>query len=156
MKITLIAIGTNMPDWVDTGYESYANRLRQEVKLELIEIESKNRNKNIPIAKILEEEADKIQHVIPKGAYVIGLDVLGNAISTEKMAENLKSWLQMGRNIAILIGGPEGFAPEINALCDTTISLSKLTFPHPLVRIILSEQIYRAWSILHNHPYHRA
>lgn len=156
MKITLIAVGTNMPAWVNVGYESYAARLKQEVKLELVEIESKNRNKNIPIDKILEEEAKKIHNAIPKGSYVVGLDVLGDEVTTEKLAIKLDSWLQMGRNIAILVGGPEGFAPEINALCDATISLSKLTFPHPLVRIILSEQIYRAWSILHNHPYHRA
>ncbi len=156
MKIYLIAVGTHMPAWVTLGFNDYAQRLTQDVKLQLIEIEAKPRPKNANIAKILTAEAQKIRQAIPKNAYVVGLEVGGQLLSTEALADKMGIWMQNGRDVAILIGGPEGFDPQLVASFDSCISLSRLTFPHPLVRIILSEQIYRAWSILHHHPYHRA
>ncbi|GBU09817.1 23S rRNA m(3)Psi1915 pseudouridine methyltransferase [Gammaproteobacteria bacterium] len=156
MKIYIIAVGTHMPAWVDAGFKDYVSRLKQDVKLELIEVAAGVRGKNADTVRILQEEGQRLLQAIPKNSYIIGLDVLGKPLSTELLADSLKKWLFLGQDIAILIGGPEGFAPEIIDKCSGLISLSNLTFPHPLVRIILAEQLYRAWSILHNHPYHRA
>ena len=156
MKIILIAIGTQMPSWVTTGFNEYAGRLRQDVKLELIEIPAGIRGKNADTARILQEEGKRLLNAIPKNVFIVGLDVLGKVVTTPALSSMLKNWLTLGQDIAILVGGPEGFAPDIKEKFNAMNSLSALTFPHPLVRIILAEQIYRAWSILHNHPYHRA
>jgi 23S rRNA (pseudouridine1915-N3)-methyltransferase len=156
MKITLVAVGTQMPSWITAGFTEYANRLKQDVKLDLIEIPAGIRGKNCDTVRILQEEGKRLLNVIPKNTYIVGLDVLGKAVSTPELAVTLQKWLTLGQDIAILIGGPEGFCPDVKLKFKAMISLSNLTFPHPLVRIILSEQIYRAWSILQNHPYHRA
>lgn len=155
MVIYLIAVGQNMPAWVKTGYDEYASRLKQEVELKLIEVAPSPRKKKSDPKKILKEEADRIRKAIPKNAYIVGLDVIGKAISTPELSQRLENWMQMGRDVAILIGGPEGFDPEIKKEFETSISLSKLTLPHPMVRVIIAEQLFRAWSIIHNHPYHR-
>lgn len=156
MKIFLIAVGTQMPSWVSLGFAEYAGRLKQDVKLELIEIIAGVRGKNSDTARILQDEGKRLLNAIPKNVFIVGLDVQGKVVTTPELSSMLKKWLTLGQDIAILVGGPEGFAPDIKKKFDAMISLSALTFPHPLVRIILAEQIYRAWSILHNHPYHRA
>lgn len=144
-----------MPQWVKMGYEEYAGRLRADVTLKLIEIPALPRKKNADVKRILKEEGEKLQKAIPKGAMVVGLDVIGQAVTTLQLSEKMANWMLSGRDIALLIGGPEGFSPEIKSLFEQSLSLSKLTLPHPMVRVLVAEQLFRAWSILNNHPYHR-
>jgi 23S rRNA (pseudouridine1915-N3)-methyltransferase len=156
MKIHLLAVGQKMPAWVEDGYQEYAHRMPPEVRLELKEITAGKRGKNADVARILYEEGQRLQAAIPKNAHIVALDVKGKTFSTEQLASRLGEWMQSGQDIALLVGGPEGLSDECRDLAQEHWSLSKLTFPHPLVRIIVAEQLYRAWSVLKNHPYHRA
>jgi len=156
MNIHLVAVGEKMPSWVQQGYQDYAKRLPRECSLRLVEIPPGKRGKNADIARAVRDEGQRMLAAIPKGARVIALEVDGRTWSTRQLAQQLDSWLAGGQDIALLVGGPEGLAAEARAAAQQTWSLSPLTLPHPLVRVLLSEQIYRAWSILHNHPYHRA
>lgn len=155
MDIHLIAIGKNMPAWVQRGYQEYAKRLSQDCHLQLIEISAGKRGKNAAIDRILQEEGERMLAAIPKNNYVIALDVQGAQWDTPTLAQQLQKWQLDGRSVSLLVGGPEGLAPACYAKAEQKWSLSKLTLPHPLVRIVLAEQLYRAWSILHHHPYHR-
>lgn len=156
MRIYLLAVGTKMPKWVSKGYEEYAHRMPSKCKLILKEIAAEKRNKNSNIATIQNKEANKLLNAIPKNAYIVALDGKGTIWSTEKLAVRMESWMMSGQNIALLIGGPDGLTPEILSKVNEHWSLSNLTFPHPLVRIIVAEQLYRAWTVTENHPYHRA
>lgn len=155
MKIRLIAVGTKMPSWVEEGYADYAKRLSGDVILELIEIPAGKRGKNADLVRITEKEGEAMLAAIPQGDHVVALDVLGKTFGTEQLAETLEKWLPEGRNICLLVGGPEGLAPAALARANEKWSLSKLTLPHPLVRVLFAEQLYRAWTILKGHPYHR-
>ena len=156
MHIHLIAVGSRMPGWVTEGYQEFAKRLPPECRLNLIEIMPGKRSKSADIARAMREEGERMLAAIPKNVAVIALDARGTQWSTEQLSGELKNWLQGGRDIALLIGGPDGLAEDCLKRAQTLWSLSKLTLPHPLVRIVLAEQLYRAWSILQNHPYHRA
>lgn len=156
MKINLVCVGKKMPAWVNQGYEEYAKRLNKDCQLKLIEIDMAKRGKTSSPAKYKADEAKKIRSVLPKGAYLVSLDVKGKQPTTEKLAEKIDQWMHLGRDVTILIGGPDGIDETLLAESNEKMSLSNLTFPHPLVRVVLAEQIYRAWSLLNNHPYHRA
>lgn len=143
MKIRLITIGHKAPAWLQEGYEDYAKRLPTSCALELIEIPAEKRPEEKMLASI---KADN---------YVIALDVKGKCWSTEELADKLQSWLLSGKNIDLLVGGADGLTPACLAKAQERWSLSALTFPHMLVRLIVAEQIYRAHSILQGHPYHR-
>lgn len=156
MKIRLIAIGDKMPSWVDQGCNEFIKRMPPECRVEIHAIPAGNRGKNADIRRITEQEGERMLKAIPGNSLVIALDVLGKGWSTEQLARRMGEWMQDGRDIALLIGGPEGLATACLQRADLRWSLSDLTFPHPLVRIILAEQLYRAWSVLKNHPYHRA
>ena len=155
MLIHLIAVGTKMPGWVEEGYAEYAKRMPPESKLKLVEINAGKRSKNSDIQRLTQLEGEKMLAAIPKGAKVVALDVLGKAVSTEQLANELKDWQASGQDIAILVGGPEGLAADCLAAANQKLSLSKLTLPHPLVRVVLAEQLYRASTILKGHPYHK-
>ena len=155
MRIHLIAVGNRMDAWVEQGYEEFAKRLPIDCVLQLVEIPALKRGKNADIARITRDEGHKMLAAIPKGAKVIALDVQGRQNTTQELAAVLAEWMQSGQDVALLVGGPEGLAPECLARAEEKWSLSKLTLPHPLVRIVVAEQLYRAWSILKNHPYHR-
>jgi 23S rRNA (pseudouridine1915-N3)-methyltransferase len=155
MLIRILALGNRMPSWVNEGYQEYAKRFPPSCTLELVEIPAEKRTKQSDIARITEREGQKLLSQIKPGNRVIALDVKGQSWSTEKLADNLKNWHMEGRNIDLLIGGPDGLAAECIQKADTKWSLSPLTLPHPLVRIVLAEQLYRALTILQNHPYHR-
>jgi len=144
-----------MPAWVEQGYQEYAKRLPPECALTLHEIPAGKRGKNADIARLTRQEGERMAATIPKGAHVVALEVGGKAWGTEQLAARLDNWLGQGRDVALLVGGPEGLEPGLSASADERWSLSPLTLPHPLVRIVLAEQIYRAWSILKGHPYHR-
>lgn len=155
MQLHLIAIGNRMPAWVEQGYQDYAKRLPPECALVLHEIPAGKRGKNADIARLTRQEGEKMAAAIPKGTRVVALEVGGRAWSTEQLSARLDSWMGEGRDVALLVGGPEGLEPGLSAAADERWSLSPLTLPHPLVRIVLAEQLYRAWSILKGHPYHR-
>ncbi len=155
MKIKLIAVGTKMPGWVNEGYGEYAQRMGADCRLELIEIELPKRGKNADIARLKLQEAELIAHHI-KQDRIVALDVLGAAWSTEQLAKELMRWQQDGRDVALLIGGPDGLADDLLKRAEQRWSLSALTMPHPLVRIVVAEALYRAHSVNLNHPYHRA
>lgn len=155
MQLHLIAVGQRMPDWVQTGYGEYAKRLPTECRLRLVEIAAEKRGKNADLPRLLAREGERMLAAVPKSARVVALAVEGRQWSTGQLAERLTGWLGEGRDIALLVGGPEGLAAECYARSDERWSLSPLTLPHPLVRIIVAEQLYRAWSLLSGHPYHR-
>ena len=154
MQIHLISIGNRMPTWVEQGYQEYAKRLPRECELILKEIPADKRRSG-DIARITREEGERMITAIPQRAHIVTLDIPGKAWSTADVAQALNRWLNQGQPIALLIGGPEGLSDQAKQLAQESWSLSTLTFPHPLVRVIVAEQIYRAWSLLHNHPYHR-
>ena len=155
MLIHLIAVGTRIPGWVEEGYTEYVKRMPVESKIKLIEIAAGKRGKNSDIKRLTQQEGEKMLAAIPKGAHVVALDVLGKSCSTEELAQELKNWQGSGTDVAILIGGPEGLAEDCLKQAQQKISLSKLTLPHPLVRVVLAEQLYRATTILKGHPYHK-
>lgn len=155
MRIRLIAVGTKMPDWVNEGFEEYRKRLNQDVTLELVEIPAGKRGKNADVDRITDKEGEQMLAAVHPSDYVITLDVQGKRLSTEKLAQQLEKLLQQGNHVALLIGGPEGLAPQCRSKARESWSLSDLTLPHPLVRVLIAEQLYRAWSILKGHPYHR-
>lgn len=144
-----------MPSWVEKGYEEFARRMPAECSLNLIEITPEKRTKNMDRNRILQKEGDRILTAIPKNTRLLALDVNGNQWSTEELAFQLENWLQDGRNIALMVGGPDGLDIRCKERADSKWSLSRLTLPHPLVRVIVAEQLYRAWTIIQNHPYHR-
>lgn len=156
MKIHLITIGQKMPQWVNTGYDEYAKRLPRECELLLKELPLAKRSKTTVIEQAIAQEGEQMLKAIPKDNHVIALEVGGKPWSTEQLAAQLKQWLPVGRDISLLIGGPDGLAPSCRDQAKQQWSLSPLTLPHPLVRIVVAEQLYRAWSLLNGHPYHRA
>jgi len=155
VRIVLIAVGNKMPAWVEQGYQEYARRLPADCTLQLVGIPAGKRGKGADIARITRQEGEKMLAAVPKGAHIVTLEVTGRAWTTENLSTELDSWLHDGCDVALLVGGPEGLAPECVARAGQRWSLSSLTLPHPLVRIVVAEQLYRAWSILQNHPYHR-
>lgn len=155
MNITVIAVGKKMPTWVETGYREYADRMPRDYKLKLVEITAQKRTKHTDIARALEIEGDAILAAVPPHNLIIALDRLGKSFSTEKLSDKLHSWHDLGQDISLLIGGPEGLHKNCITAAQQTWSLSKLTLPHPLVRVFIAEQFYRAWSIISRHPYHR-
>lgn len=144
-----------MPSWVTQGYGEYSKRLPSEIKLEMVELPLGQRGKGSDMKRAIAKEGAAMLKAISPNDHVIALDVKGEQWSTEQLANRLKEWQMSGKNFCVLVGGPDGLAPECLARANTCWSLSNLTLPHPLVRILLAEQIYRAWSINAGHPYHK-
>lgn len=144
-----------MPKWVEEGFNEYKRRFPYDMPLELTEIPAGKRGKNADIARILQKEGEAMLSAVAKGNRIVTLDIPGKAWNTEQLAVQLESWKLDARDVSILIGGPEGLSPECKAAAEQSWSLSPLTLPHPLVRVIMAESLYRAWSITANHPYHR-
>lgn len=144
-----------MPAWVNSGYDEFAKRITSNCQLRLIELPMEKRGKNVSISKAMKKEAERILSSVPKGCRLIALDVKGKQLDSESVAQHFSQWLQSGEDICFIIGGPDGWDPSCLSKADSIWSLSNLTFPHQLVRIVLAEQLYRAWSIYQNHPYHR-
>lgn len=151
MRAWLIAIGERMPAWVQEGYADYAKRLARELPLQLVEVSTKSRDP----ARITTDEGAALLATIPKGAHVIALDGRGKPWSSEELAAQLARWRMQGKDLAFLIGGADGLAPAVLERADQRWSLGPATLPHPLVRLFVAEQLYRAVSQLGNHPYHR-
>jgi 23S rRNA (pseudouridine1915-N3)-methyltransferase len=155
MKLDILAVGKNMPDWVNAGVKEYIQRFPMQLKTELIEITPAKRSKNGSAEAYKREEAQNILTKVPAENYVIALEVTGKTFDTPQLAKQLQNWMGLSKNVSLLIGGPDGLDQACIQRADLLWSLSPLTFPHPLVRIILVEQLYRAWSLLNHHPYHR-
>lgn len=159
MKIRLLTIGQKMPDWVQTGFDDYFKRIQPFVQTQLVELPMAKRGKNdsdTDIHKYCIQEGISILQALKPQEQLIALEVGGRRLSTEKLALTMQDWMQEGQDIALAIGGPDGLSDEVRQKAKWHWSLSELTLPHPLVRIILIEQLYRAVSIINNHPYHRA
>lgn len=144
-----------MPDWVNRGVEEFLRRFPADLPVYFSEITAGKRGKNADIARILQKEGEAALAVIPKGNRIVTLEVTGKPWDTPQLATQLDAWKMDGRDVSLLIGGPEGLAPACIAAAEQKWSLSNLTLPHPLVRIIVAESLYRAWSVTQNHPYHR-
>jgi len=155
MHVHIIAVGERMPRWVDTGFTEYAKRLPPALRLRLIEIPAGRRTKGADIARLVRAEGGRVIAATPARAHTIALERRGRSLDTEQLAQALAAHLQRGSDIAFWIGGPEGLAPDCLARAAERWSLSALTLAHPVARLVLAEQLYRAWSILNNLPYHR-
>lgn len=155
MRIQIVAVGTKMPDWVAKGVDEFTRRFPADMPVSFTEIAAGKRGKNADIPRILQKEGEATLAAIPKGNRILTLEVTGKPWNTPQLARQLEAWKMDGRDVSLLIGGPEGLAPECIAVSEQRWSLSNLTLPHPLVRIIVAESLYRAWSVTQNHPYHR-
>lgn len=154
MRLLVCAVGTRMPDWVDAGFEDYSRRMPRECSLGLSEIRPEPRSGK-PVAALLAAEEARIRSAIPPRARLVVLDEHGADVTTRDLAQRLERWQTEGANVAFVIGGPDGLAPALKRDASEALRLSSLTLPHALVRILLAEALYRAWSLTRNHPYHR-
>ena len=155
LKITLITLGNKMPTWVEQAVKEYTKRLQDGIALTLLELPLMRRGKSNDLARIMEKEGQLMLAAIPNHARIIALDVMGISFTSEQLAEKMGRLQHVASHLCFLIGGPEGLAPDVVAKSHEQWSLSTLTLPHTLVRITLLEALYRAWSILHHHPYHK-
>ena len=153
MRIRILSIGNKSPGWIKTGFEEYAKRMPREMPLTLLEMQAPRHHSDS--AKYQQDEAQKLLAQIGKNDWVIALDERGASCSSVDLAYSLKEWQMDGRDVTFLIGGADGLAKEVLGRANQKVSLSKLTFPHYMVRVILAEAVYRAWSISAGHPYHR-
>ncbi len=155
MRIKLIAVGSRMPRWVEEGWQEYAKRLPAELPLELVEVPLGTRGKNADVTRLIRQEGEAMLAKVQPGERIVTLEVEGRPWSTEQLAAELERWRLEARTVNLMVGGPEGLAPEVRARAEQRWSLSPLTLPHPLVRILVGEQLYRAWTVLSGHPYHK-
>lgn len=155
MKLIIAAVGTRMPDWVQDGFTEYAKRFPRDCALELLEVKAEPRTTGKPAAAMMAAEAERLRAALPARSRKVILDERGDDLSTRQLAERLKRWLGSGDDVAFLIGGPDGLDPALKDSADERLRLSSLTLPHAMVRVLLAEALYRAWSLNHNHPYHR-
>ncbi len=155
MRLVIAAIGQRQPAWAEAAYDDFAKRFPPELRLELKALKAEPRTTGKPPAALMAAEAQRIEAAIPKGARRVVLDERGTRLTTAALADRLRFWMGDGRDVAFMIGGPDGLDPSLKATADETMRLSELTLPHAFVRILLAEGLYRAWSLTVNHPYHR-
>ena len=154
MKLFVVAVGQRIPDWAQTAWDDYAKRFPPELKVELKAVKTEPRGSKT-LATIYVAERARIEAAIPRGAHIVALDERGAALTTVALAAKLAEWQLASDDVALVIGGPDGLAPAFRKAAHERIRLSDLTLPHAMVRVLLVEQLYRAWSINANHPYHR-
>ncbi|MDJ0862733.1 MAG: 23S rRNA (pseudouridine(1915)-N(3))-methyltransferase RlmH [Gammaproteobacteria bacterium] len=155
MLVRLIAVGKGMPAWVAAGFNEYAGRLPTDCRLELVEVTAQRRGKRQDTTRAMHEECTRLRAAVPKGAWTIALDEGGRPWSTRQLAAELARWRQEESHVALLVGGSDGLDPDCRKQARQVWSLSSLTLPHMLVRVMIAEQIYRAWTVVAGHPYHR-
>ena len=154
MRLVIVAVGQRVPDWAQTAWDDYAKRFPHELKIELKAVKTEPRGSKT-VDQLYAAERKRIEEAIPKGARIVALDERGTNLRTTALAERLKEWQLGGGDVALVIGGPDGLDPEFRHAAHERVRLSDLTLPHAMVRVLLIEQLYRAWSINANHPYHR-
>jgi 23S rRNA (pseudouridine1915-N3)-methyltransferase len=155
MKLLLIAVGQRLPAWADTAYDDYAKRFPPDLRLELKALKTEPRNTGKPVEALMAAERARIEAAIPRGARRVVLDERGTRVTTTQLAERLQAWQLDGRDVALLIGGPDGLDAALRREADESLRLSDLTLPHAFARVMLAEALYRAWSVTVGHPYHR-
>lgn len=153
MKFLVVAVGHRMPAWVDAGFAEYAGRMPRDARVELVALKPAPRGG--AVKRVLDAEGERILAALPADCVRVVLDERGTLINTAELARRIEHWRQGGRDVAFIIGGADGLAESVKQKADLVWSLSPLTLPHGLARVVLAEQLYRAVSILHNHPYHR-
>ncbi|MCU0842639.1 MAG: 23S rRNA (pseudouridine(1915)-N(3))-methyltransferase RlmH [Thiobacillaceae bacterium] len=154
MKLTLLAVGDKLPAWAEAACAEYVKRMPREARVEIVAVKAEKRT-GLPAEQVKAAEASRLLDRCPKGALLVALDEHGRQVSTRELGEQLAGWMASGRDVALLIGGADGLAPEILAKAELRLALSRLTLPHALARVLLAEQLYRAASLLAGHPYHR-
>ncbi len=154
MRLLIVAVGQRVPDWAQTAWDDYAKRFPPELKVDLKAVKTEPRGSRT-VEQLMAAERKRIEEAIPKGTRIIALDERGTTLSTVALAGKLKDWQLGGGDVALVIGGPDGLEPAFRQAAHERIRLSDLTLPHAMVRVLLVEQLYRAWSINANHPYHR-
>jgi 23S rRNA (pseudouridine1915-N3)-methyltransferase len=155
MKLVLVAVGQRQPAWADAAYDDFAKRFTAECRLELKAVKAEPRTSGKTVLAMRAAEAERLEAAVPKGARRVVLDERGERRTTAQLAERLRFWLGDGRDVALIIGGPDGLDAKLKSSADETLRLSDLTLPHAFVRVLLAEALYRAWSLLSGHPYHR-
>jgi 23S rRNA (pseudouridine1915-N3)-methyltransferase len=155
MRLLIVSVGHKMPGWISDGYAEYAKRMPREARIELVELKPEPRTTGKTTAQIMEAEAGRILATLPAGARVIALDERGAPWTTRKLADEMTNWMPEGRDVVFIIGGADGLHDSVKRAAHQLLALSALTLPHAMVRVLLAEQLYRAWSLMHNHPYHR-
>jgi len=155
MKLWLVAVGHKMPAWITAGFTGYTKRMTREAQIELVEIKPEPRTTGKSLTQMMEAEAQRILTALPKDVLRIALDERGVQPSTKQLAQQMQSWLGSGHDVAFIIGGADGLHESVKNSAQQLLALSMMTLPHGLVRVLLAEQLYRAHSLLHNHPYHR-
>lgn len=155
MKLFILAVGNKMPEWITRGFLEYTKRMPREATIALVEIKPEPRTTGKSVAQIMEAEAQRIESAIPKDVTRIVLDERGAHLNTKQLSQKMHDWLGGGRDIAFIIGGADGLHESVRGSANQLLALSALTLPHGMVRVLLAEQLYRAYSLLHNHPYHR-
>ncbi len=154
MRITVIAVGQRIPAWAQSGWDEFYRRFPPDFKVELKSVKAEPRGSKTTL-QLMGSEAQRIQECVPKDSWVIALDERGKNVSTEQLSATLSDLQESYRDIVFLIGGPDGLCPTLKGSANMLMRLSDLTLPHAMVRVLLIEQLYRAWSILAHHPYHR-
>jgi 23S rRNA (pseudouridine1915-N3)-methyltransferase len=154
VKLLLLAVGQRQPAWAETAYADFAKRFPPELRLEMKAVKAEPRNGKTP-DQLMAAEGQRLEAALPKGARRVVLDERGERLSTPQLAQRIQAWMRDGRDVALLVGGPDGLASALKAGADETLRLSDLTLPHAFVRVLLAEALYRAWTVTVNHPYHR-
>ena len=155
MRVTVVAIGHRMPGWIQEGWNEYIRRMPPEIRVELAELKPEDRGAGRPVERAKQVEGERVLAALPADATLLALDERGKTVSTQGLAVMLSEWMRDGSHPVFAIGGADGHADAVRSRADKLVSLSALTLPHGLVRVLLAEQLYRAWSILARHPYHR-
>jgi 23S rRNA (pseudouridine1915-N3)-methyltransferase len=155
MKLIIVSVGHKMPDWITHGFNEYAKRMPREAKIELLEIKPESRTSGKTTEQIMLAEAQRIMHALPASSLKIALDERGATPTTKQLAAQMQDWMRAGRDVAFIVGGADGLHETVKQTAQHLMALSVLTLPHAFVRVLLAEQLYRAHSLMHNHPYHR-
>ena len=155
MRVTVLSIGHRMPAWIQEGWNEYTRRMPPEIRVELVELKPEERGPGRAVERAKQLEGERLLAALPAGATLLALDERGKAVTTQGLSVMLADWMRDGAHPAFAIGGADGHADDVRSRADKLVSLSALTLPHALVRVVLAEQLYRAWSILARHPYHR-
>jgi 23S rRNA (pseudouridine1915-N3)-methyltransferase len=154
VKLFLVAVGQRQPAWAATAYDDFAKRFPPEMRLELKAVKAETRGSKTA-EQLMVAEAQRIEAVLPKGVRRVVLDERGDRLTTLQLSARMKAWMHDGRDVALVIGGPDGLDATLKQSADETLRLSDLTLPHAFVRVLLAEALYRAWTVMVNHPYHR-
>lgn len=155
MRLVIVAVGTRMPAWVDEAFGDFAKRMPRECTLDLVEVKAEPRSGGKTAEQMMAAEAERIRAALPPRVRLVILDERGEDLTTKSLAQRLERWLGAGDDVALVIGGPDGLDPSLKQAAHEKIRLSSLTLPHAMVRVLLAEALYRAWSVTKNHPYHR-